>query len=106
MVRPFGILVFVMLPRSYSRAIYIGSNRLTMLPMRKHSSDNELRSRALAGARRAAGKLHAHEQELSSRPEYQEGADLARSAAEAADRVARLLEKFVANPDNQNINPS
>lgn len=69
-------------------------------------TDNELKSRALAGARRVAGTLQAHEQELSTRPEYCDGADLARSAAEAADRVARLLQTFVVDPQDKNSNPS
>ncbi|HXE54293.1 MAG TPA: hypothetical protein VN541_14815 [Tepidisphaeraceae bacterium] len=69
-------------------------------------TDNELKSRAVAGARRATGTLHAHEQELSIRPEHRDGADLARSAAEAADRVARLLQTFVVDPPDKNSNPS
>lgn len=57
------------------------------------ADDMELKTRALAGARRAAADLHSHEKELSKDPAYLEGAKLTESAAQAADAVARLLER-------------
>lgn len=66
------------------------------------NTDIELRSRALANATELTDSLRGHEKELSDHS-ASDGAELAQRAADAVERVARLLAETIPTPTEQDF---
>jgi hypothetical protein len=67
---------------------------------------SELAQRAMENARRVAGRLREHQQDLARKmPGESQGGEALHNAAEAAERVARLLEASGSDATASHLDP-